>query len=951
MKRTRLYLTGTFFAFALALVACGDDNSSSASDELPLEFEDSSSSSGTEISSDSNVPVELGAQSSSAIADPSANSSATSADTSANSAADTNAIVAVANPPVIFTEVDLVNLVYKDEEGGDAGWAEIYNPSDTAVSLKGYYLSNAKAEQAKFQFGDVVVGPKSQMIVYLSGRNLPNYVAPHDTVNLLSSYCEAEYDAVSYPGRGKSEMKPLPGKSDFCFAENGKNMAGAQMIPVNSDLGYFQLALTVGSKDEGKLPVDLSKANLFQLKAYIPKGEPINFKILQKSFREVKSWTKILSGTGDSNTVYSVRPPLYSDYPNLSEITGLRLDFDYHDSIAKDIKLFSYIAYTRGNEPHANFKSKKEGGSLYLFNAEKQLVDSVMYPAAVIGKTWSREVSGKWGFATATPYGATAGNVENAASTNVKTEFPNSGFYSKPFTIAFGSDSQIRCEKGGTVPTANSPQMVADLTVDTTTVLRCATFESGAVPGNVINRTYIFENQPTVASVFITGDPLQMFHADSGLFKNENFWTDKEIPVNIELLEAGQKVSGFSENAGLAISGNATRTWPKKSVEITFREKYGKNKLDYALFPEFPELKKFKSFKLRNNGNNYHFDYIRDMLASSITEGLGIDYQHGRASIVFYNGEYYGIHNIRESSNKNYYLAKYNLDGDEIDLLNSSAEYMAGSPVDFVSLTNFMLSEQMTDENVAKVNEQMDLNNFINYYAAEIFADNRDWPGNNRKIWRGNNPKTPWKWFMFDTDMAFDNTQSNLKGNFFEFITAENSGWPNNPEFTQHLRRLLTNENFKAAFINQIATILCMNFSAERVVARMEKLKGDIAAEVERDQKRWSKNVSTMEEHDGRIKTFATTRQDVVRSEMKEHFALGEMVEVTLASSGNGSVQVHYLPLDKSTLKVKFFKGTPVTLTAVPKNGGVFTGWSDGVTDATRSIEPESGLSVTAEFK
>lgn len=951
MKRTRLYLTGTFFAFALALVACGDDNSSSASDELPLSFEDVLNSSSAEFSSDSNVPVELGAQSSSAIADPSVNSSATSADTSANSSADTNAIVAVANPPVIFTEVDLVNLVYKDEEGGDAGWAEIYNPSDTAVSLKGYYLTNAKAEQTKFQFGDVVVKPKSQMLVYLSGRNLPNYVAPHDTVNLLSSYCEAEYDAVSYPGRGKSEMKPLPGKSDFCFAENGKNMVGAQMIPVNSDLGYFLLALTVGSKDEGKVPVDLSKANLFQLKAYIPKGEPINFKILQKSFREVKSWTKILTGTGDSNTVYSVRPPLYSDYPNLSEITGLRLDFDYHDSIAKDIKLFSYIAYTRGNEPHANFKSKKEGGSLYLFNAEKQLVDSVMYPAAVIGKTWSREVSGKWGFATATPYGATAGNVENAASTNVKTEFPNSGFYSKPFTIAFGSDSQIRCEKGGTVPTANSPQMVADLTVDTTTVLRCATFESGAVPGNVINRTYIFENQPTVASVFITGDPLQMFHADSGLFKNENFWTDKEIPVNIELLEAGQKVSGFSENAGLAISGNATRTWPKKSVEITFREKYGKNKLDYALFPEFPELKKFKSFKLRNNGNNYHFDYIRDMLASSITEGLGIDYQHGRASIVFYNGEYYGIHNIRESSNKNYYLAKYNLDGDEIDLLNSSAEYMAGSPVDFVSLTNFMLSEQMTNENVAKVNEQMDLNNFINYYAAEIFADNRDWPGNNRKIWRGNNPKTPWKWFMFDTDMAFDNTQSNLKGNFFEFITAENSGWPNNPEFTQHLRRLLTNENFKAAFINQIATILCMNFSAERVVARMEKLKEDIAAEVERDQKRWSKNVSTMEEHDGRIKTFATTRQDVVRSEMKEHFALGEMVEVTLASSGNGSVQVHYLPLDKSSLKVKFFKGTPVTLTAVPKNGGVFAGWSDGVKDATRSIEPESGLSVTAEFK
>lgn len=956
----KFFWTGLFGVLPLCLSACGSDDKNPAGGPEDLPFEESSSSLSNGISGGSNTSGEPGVGSSSSAKVTSANSSANS-----SAGTSTDSIVAVANPPVLFTEVDPINLVYKDEEGGDAGWVEIYNPADTAVSLTGYTLTNSKAEPTKFKFGDVTVQPKSHMIVYLSGRNLPDYVAPHDTINLLTSYCETETDAVSYPGRGNSQMKPLPGKPDFCFTENGVNRAGAQYIPVKGSLGWYLLALTVGSKDEGKVPVDLSKANQFQLKAYIPKDHEINFKFVQEGFRESKSWYKILTGTGDSNTVYSVKPPLYTDYPNLSKIMGLRLDIDNHDSIPMDVKLFSYIAFSRGNEPHANFKSKKDGGSLYLFNGEKQLVDSVTYPAAVIGKTWSREIaavngavagavtstSAKWGFAAATPCGETVDAVENAASQNVKTQFPNSGFYSKPFTIAFGNHSDIRCEKGGAVPTATSPLMAADLTIDATTVLRCAAFADGAVPGNVINRTYIFEEQPTVASVFITGDPLQMFHADSGLFKNENFWTDKEIPVNIELLEAGQKVSGFNENAGLAISGNATRTWPKKSVEITFREKYGKNKLDYVLFPEFPELKKFKSFKLRNNGNNFHFDYIRDMLASSITEGLGVDYQHGRASIVFYNGEYYGIHNIRESSNKNYYLAKYNLDGDQVDLVGSSGEYMAGSPVDFIAVTNFMLSKTMTDENLAIVNEQLDLNNLINYYAAEIFADNRDWPGNNRKIWRGKDPKTAWKWFMFDTDMAFDNTQSKLTGNIFEFVTAENSGWPNNPEFTQHLRRLLTNSNFKAAFINQIATILCMNFSAERVLARMEKLKAAIAAEVERDQKRWAKNVATMTEHDGRIKTFATTRQDVVRKEMQEHFALGEMVDVTIASSGNGTVQVHYLPLDKSSLKIKFFKGTPVTLTAVPKDGAIFVGWSDGVTDVTRTVDPVNGLTVTANFK
>ncbi len=949
----KFFWAGLFGVLSLCLEACGGEkNPAAVNDDLSSD----STTDGLSSSIAGNSAAGISSSSSAKV---------TSANSSAGASADS--IVAVANPPVLFTEVDPINLVYKDEEGGDAGWVEIYNPADTAVSLTGYTLTNSKAEPTKFKFGDVAVQPKSHMIVYLSGRNLPDYVAPHDTINLLSSYCEGETDAVNYPGRGASEIKPLNGAPDFCFVENGVNRAGAQMIPVKSSLGYYVLSLTIGSKNEGKVPVDLSKANQFQLKAYIPKDHEVYFKILQKGFREIKSWNKMLVGTGDSNTVYSIRPPLHSDYPNLAEITGLRLDKDYHDSIATSVKVFSYIAFSRGNEPHANFKSKKEGGSLYLFNAEKQLVDSGTYPAAVIGKTWSREMTGavtngaatstsaKWGFAAATPYGATVGSVENAAPLNAKTEFPNSGFYSKPFTIAFGADEDFRCEKGGTVPTAKSPLMNANLIIEETTVLRCAAFADGAVPGNVINRTYIFEEQPTVASVFITGDPLQMFHADSGLFKNENFWTDKEIPVNIELLEPGKTAPGFSENAGLAISGNATRTWAKKSIEITFREKYGKNKLDYALFPEFPELKKFKSFKLRNNGNNFHFDYIRDMLASSITEGLGVDYQHGRASIVFYNGEYYGIHNIRESSNKNYYLAKYNLDGDQVDILNSSAESITGSPVDFIALTNFLLTKSMTDEDVAAVNEQMDLNNFINYYAAEIFANNRDWPGNNRKVWRGSNPKTPWKWFMFDTDMAFDNSQTDkqehLKGNIFEFVTAENSGWPNNPEFTQHLRMLLKNKNFKAAFINQIATILCMNFSAERVLARMEKLKGDIAAEVERDQKRWAKNVATMTEHDGRIKTFATTRQDVVRKEMQEHFALGEMVDVTIASSGDGSVQVHYLPLDRSSLKIKFFKGTPVTLTAVPKTGGIFVGWSDGVTDETRTIDPENGQTVTAIFR
>ena len=83
---------------------------------------------------------------------------------------------------------------------------------------------------------------------------------------------------------------------------------------------------------------------------------------------------------------------------------------------------------------------------------------------------------------------------------------------------------------------------------------------------------------------------------------------------------------------------------------------------------------------------------------------------------------------------------------------------------------------------------------------------------------------------------------------------------------------------------------------------------------------------------------------------MAEHFGLGDEAKVTLATQGSGKILVHGLPLDRSTMTISFFKGTPVTITA-QENGGAFTGWSDKKTDKTRTIKPEEVSSLTAIFK
>jgi hypothetical protein len=83
---------------------------------------------------------------------------------------------------------------------------------------------------------------------------------------------------------------------------------------------------------------------------------------------------------------------------------------------------------------------------------------------------------------------------------------------------------------------------------------------------------------------------------------------------------------------------------------------------------------------------------------------------------------------------------------------------------------------------------------------------------------------------------------------------------------------------------------------------------------------------------------------------MQEFFGLGDTAKVTLSVSGSGKILVHNLPLDRSSMTVSFFKGTPVTIMA-QENGGTFTGWDDGVKTPTRTIKPGEIGSLTAIFK
>ena len=874
------------------------------------------------------------------------------------------------NSPVFFSEVDPVNLVYEDHEGGDAGWVELYNPADTAVNLQGLALSDSLGEPRKWVFGDVSVPPQSFVLVFLSGKDLPSFDAPHDSIDMIGSGCWTWTDAQNDPVAGYSYANPLDGNSRNCFKVDGTRHIGAVMkFGENEELGWSSISVFVGTNGGGKMDVvDLGSANELLLTGFISKDRVLSLRLTQPDLDDWKGYEITLTGTGDSSTTYRVTLPTGKNFPDLKNIYGTRLSPEANEMQEMTIDISSYIVRNRGHEPHTNFKIGQKSGSLYLTDAQNQILDSVAYPELPRGKSWSVGVSAEgkryWGYGIPTPYGFTAGEFYSEASPDVAGELPPSGFYKNAFQVTFDSTKLVRCELGGKLPTITSPLTVS-MSVSATTVVRCASFMPNANPGKVESRTYMFENQPTVASVFIVGDPNSFFDPDSGIYMEgpnaqakdphygANYWLDKELPVFVELFEPASSAAAFSENAGLQIFGNYSRMQPKKSVAIVFREKYGDNRLKYPLFPEFPELKKFKWFILRNNGGNYGSNYIQDRLASSLSEGLGVDYQRGRPSVVFYNGEYYGIHNIREKSNEYYFETHYGYDPEEIDLLKADNAVTSGAAVDYVALANWLESHQLdSEENYAYLSSLIDVDNFLNYVHTEIYANNRDWPGNNLKKWRCNNPSTPWRWFLYDLDFGFGNSHSEYTNNIFEFVTEENGeAWPNGPEYTLLLRRLLENESFKAAFINRMTALLSTNFEPSVVLNRINVMMAEINAEVARDQKRWSLSASHMSNGLKSLQTFASERKDVLLKEMAEYFELSSNTNVVLSVEGPGRILVHRLPLKTSPVTIGFFEGLPVELSAQTIGGSIFTGWSDGELSPNRVISPEMIDSLTALFK
>lgn len=536
------------------------------------------------------------------------------------------------------------------------------------------------------------------------------------------------------------------------------------------------------------------------------------------------------------------------------------------------------------------------------------------------------------------------------------------------------------------------------------TIVRARVIKPGALPSPIVTHTYFVTPQGAqrytlpVLSLGIQED--YMYDYNTGIYvpgavfdqwRQENpdatanpsivgnYSSSTEYPVSFELFTSdGGRV--LAQNLGFRIHGGQSRAVSQKSLRLYANAKYDTTDvLEYPFFPDLTDkiagqpITTFHRILLRNSGDDYNKTRMRDAFIQTLLKPMGLDGLAYQPAVEFINGEYWGLINIRERLDRFYLASHYRIDPNDAALLENDASLQEGDATDvddFLALRTYIQDHDMADPvHYAYAEARMDMENFILYNVAEIYANNTDWPHNNIQYWRKRTPDTSptappehdgrWRWILYDLDFGFG-LFPGTEFNTLEWATKDSPdrGWS-----TVMLRKLLANPDFRNRFINAASDHLNTTFQPEHVVALANLLHDRIAPYLDEHVERWR---NTLDTSITPITDFGSDRSVYVRNFWESYFELPEAVSMTFNVSDpkQGTLQINTVTINQDTPGLPtpampypwqglYYSTVPIQVSAHALPGYRFVGWLEYPDElrSTITITPAAGATLTALFE
>ena len=585
----------------------------------------------------------------------------------------------------------------------------------------------------------------------------------------------------------------------------------------------------------------------------------------------------------------------------------------------------------------APFKLDCDGGTIYLSDKSGQLITSVVYYEAMSRTSWARTVDGgkDWNWtADATP-GATnatatfASQRLDAPEVSVGSQLLNGPV---TFQVTIPEGTTLMYTTDGSTPTStvtsSSCKRSANglFTVSKTANYVFRLFKKGYLPSVPVTRSFIqTSNKYTIPVVSVVGDERYFTDPEWGIdVKGTNGITGNgsddpvnwnqpwDRPVNFSYISPTEGML-FNQDVNISVSGGWTRMSSPRSMKLKSNKVFdGQNRFDYVFFPQKPYIRS-KALLVRNGGNDvYSGSRFMDPALTTIIQrsGIDIDVQSFVQVVEYINGQFKGVLNLREPNNDKFVYANFGYDDEEIDMFENET-FTNGTNEVYNRLVT--LSDRINEAGVYdEVKTMLDIDEFTNYMAAELYLGNDDWPNNNVKGYRSQHDGR-FRFVCFDLDYAF-NAWSHTLSSLNDY---------KNVKMVKLFLNLLKHDEYRKKFIDTFCIVAGSVFEKNRATAIINEMADAMRPMSQYDGKLPDNTAN-------KIKQNLTTRLDNLTSQLQQYSPMQlsgvKKHSVQLAADVEGAtILVNGMKVPYASFNGKLF--SPVRLEAKAPAGYAFAGW------------------------
>ncbi|MBR1561484.1 MAG: lamin tail domain-containing protein [Clostridia bacterium] len=763
--------------------------------------------------------------------------------------------------------------ILADADGDFPDWIEIYNPKSEPVSLEGWALTDDDIKRAKWVFPAKVLQPGEYLVVFASGKNRVDPAGELHTNFRLSAQGETVRlstpagDVVSQIGYEHADadqsltreadgsitvaLAPSPGRASLAPGEEGaeaKLLVNATGLYINEI--YFGSAGTdwVELHNASDQAIDLSGAGLSDnpgkpRKWQFPDGagiQPNGYVVVALPGSLEKQAERLASAT-----------PAPTDAPEATAVP------EVHPNYTADFGLTA-------------------GETVCLSTPGGKLVDRVALPEAQKYASMGRAD----GFDTLRYFGDMTPGAANASKSygSVGREValdPAPGVIhesSVALTMSCEPGVDIYYTTDGSTPTADSKVYTGPITLEKNTVVKAIADPRQVLDPQPKTASYIF-GPHTLRLVSVTGRAKDLTRSDAMFATGVR---GNGCDVYVEIYEDdGTPLIG--QACHLALTGHNSRTHnTQKSFKLNARRAYGDTRFRAPLFSK-RDYDAVKSLSIRSSGQDYQKTHMLDSILTSLAEGTNVFYQETEVCVVYLNGEYWGLYNMREHVDS-HSICQYEgwADPDAVTIIKGDGDDAGasqGSSRDYKAFWKWLKNADLTRaEDMDTVRQSVVLESYLDFVALEMYTNNQDL--GNIRCYRSEAEDPRWRYVLFDLDLSFMTKRGDPANNVTAWLTGKlGSITTQDPTL---FRKLMQNAEVRDQFLTRMGELLATNLCAENVVQKIEARRELIKDEMVYNCKRWKWKYADWEKAVDRIVNYAKARPGKLIGYIKESFKLSD---------------------------------------------------------------------------